>query len=99
MIVVLCALIAAVLVGLVVLLLIGWGGLLTRLQRLGLSTMASGLVLAAVPRLAGNGPGLGDLLFLGGIVLFLGATYLPAIWRHVDGLDGAVDGRIGRPRA
>ena len=84
---------AAILVVTVCLLLVGWGGLLTRLQRLGLAMFASGLVLAAIPRFNGHPPGLGDVLMLAGLVLFFGATYGPKILCHVDGLDGAVDGR------
>lgn len=75
-------------------LLMGWGGLLSRGQRLGLAMTASGLVLAAIPRFQGQPPGWGDVLMLVGFVAYLGATYLPAIARHIDGLDGAVDGKI-----
>jgi len=84
---------AAALVGMVCLLLVGWGGLLSRLQRLGLALFAAGMVLAAIPRFMGRPPGWGDLAMLAGLVLFFAVTYGPKILRHIDGLDGAIDGR------
>lgn len=86
---------AIVLVALVAVLLTGWGGSLTLAQRIGLAALAAGLVLAAVPRFRGDPPGLGDVLMLGGFVVYLVATHGPAIWTHVDALDGTVDGRVG----
>lgn len=85
---------AAVLLATVVCLLIGWGGLLGLAQRVGLASFAAGLVLAAIPRFQGQPPGWGDLVMLAGLALYFCATYLPKILEHVDGLDGAVDGRL-----
>lgn len=87
------------LVALIAVLLTGWGGILTLAQRLGLASLGAGLVLASVPRFRGDPPGVGDVLMLGGFVVYLAATYGPAIWNHVDALDGAVDGRVGEQRA
>lgn len=85
---------AAVLVATVCLLLLGWGGLFTRAQRLGLALFAGGMVLAAIPRFLGQPPSWGDLLMLVGLCLFFVTTYGPKILRHIDGLDGAIDNRI-----
>ncbi|KQV66652.1 hypothetical protein [Caulobacter sp. Root343] len=89
---------AAILLLAIALLLLGWGGLLTLCQRIGLAMFGAGLVLAAIPRFQGRPPGWGDVLMLSGLVLYLGATYAPKIIQHVDGLDGKIDGRFGRPR-
>ena len=78
------------------LLLLGWGGLLTLMQRIGIAGFAAGFVLAAIPRFQGRPPGWGDFIMLAGLVLYFGTTYAPKIIQHVDGLDGQVDGRIGR---
>lgn len=85
---------AAVLVATVCLLLLGWGGLFTRAQRLGLALFAGGMVLAAIPRFMGQPPSWGDLLMLAGLCLFFVTTYGPKILRHADALDGQVDGRF-----
>lgn len=85
---------AALVIGTVCLLLLGWGGLLGFIQRLGLALFAAGLVLAAIPRFTGRPPGWGDLIMLAGLALYFCATYGPRILRHVDGLDGAVDNHI-----
>ncbi|ATC34180.1 hypothetical protein CA606_18595 [Caulobacter vibrioides] len=77
------------------LLLMGWGGLLTLLQRIGIAMFAAGFVLAAIPRFQGQAPGWGDVIMLAGLALYFGTTYAPKILQHVDGLDGRVDGRIG----
>lgn len=89
---------AGLLIVVICLLLMGWGGLLSLLQRISLGTFAAGMVLAAIPRFQGQPPGWGDVLMLGGLVLYFGTTYAPKILRHVDGLDGKVDGRIGSSR-
>jgi hypothetical protein len=89
---------AATLGAIVCLLLLGWGGLLTRLQRLGLALFVAGMVLAAIPRFMGLPPSWGDFTMLAGLALYFGATYAPKILAHVDGLDGQIDGRLGRPR-
>lgn len=85
---------AGVLVATVCLLLLGWGGLLTRSQRLGLALFAAGMVLAAIPRFMGQPPSWGDLIMLVGLGLFFVATYGPKILHHADGLDGAIDSRF-----
>lgn len=89
---------AGLLLVIVCLLLLGWGGLLTLMQRIGIAAFAAGLVLAAIPRFQGKPPGWGDFIFLAGLVLYFGTTYAPKIWTRVDGLDGKIDGRIGGPR-
>lgn len=90
----LCALAAGSYIAVVGALLIGWGGAFSQLQRVGLAMSASGVVLAGVPRLMGHPPGLGDLMFLVGLVTFLGRTYGPAILKSLDALDGKSDGRL-----
>lgn len=84
---------AAVLLLLVVLLLVGWGGLLNLGQRLGLGSFASGFILAAPERFRGEPAGWLDLMWIAGLGLYFAATYLGKIIAHVDGLDGAIDGR------
>ncbi|WP_300573625.1 hypothetical protein [Phenylobacterium sp.] len=90
----LCALAAGSYIAVVGALLIGWGGAFSQVQRLGLAMSASGVVLAGVPRLMGHPPGLGDLMFLAGLVTFLGRTYGPAILNSLDAMDGKSDGRL-----
>lgn len=90
---------AAVLVALLVLLLMGWGGRFRLAQRVGLAAAGAGLLWAAVPRFQGAPPGAGDVLMLAGWATYLAATYGPAIWRKADSLDGHIDGRIGARRA
>lgn len=89
---------AGLLIVVICLLLLGWGGLLSLLQRISLATFAAGMVMAAIPRFQGEPPGWGDVFMLAGLVLYFGTTYAPKILRHVDGLDGKVDGRFGGPR-
>lgn len=79
--------------------LLGWGGRVTTVQRFALCAIAAGLAWAGPARMLGGKPALGDLLFLAGLLLYLAATYAPPLWRHVDGLDGQVDGRVAmRPK-
>ncbi|ATC34123.1 hypothetical protein CA606_18285 [Caulobacter vibrioides] len=85
---------AGILIATVCLLLLGWGGLLGRAQRLGLALFAAGMVLAAIPRFSGHPPSWGDLIMLAGLAVFLWSTYGPKILRHADGLDGKIDSRI-----
>lgn len=87
---------AAALAFVLVLLLLG-RGLFDPWQRGGLSLAAGGLVWAGVPRLMGDPPGLGDLLFLGGLLLYFGRTYGGHAFRNLDSLDGALDGRLRIP--
>lgn len=94
MIALLSALAAACYLAVVACLLIGWGGAFSTVQRAGLAVSASGVVLAGLPRLMGHPPGLGDLMFLGGLVAFLARTYGPAIFHNIDGLDGVFDGKL-----
>lgn len=75
-------------------LLIGWGGAFSLLQRAGLGLTAAGLVGASIPRLNGDPPGWGDVMFLAGLVTYFAATHGPALFHKLDGLDGAVDGRL-----
>lgn len=100
------ALLVALAAGAVVLIVVltawfGWGGRVGLLERLALTLMAAGLLLAAPGRLMGLSPGFGDLMFLTGLALHLGRLYGPAIWRKADSLDGTVDGRVdlGSPRS
>jgi hypothetical protein len=96
MVVTLSILAAVALGAMICALLLGWGGLLSLGQRLGLAMTASGLVLAAIPRFQGQPPGWGDVLMLLGLVVYLGVTYGPRLFERVDALDGKVDGRFGR---
>lgn len=89
-----CALVA--IVGLAAVL--GWGGPMTRAQRLGLCGAAAGLVGAGIGRAAQAPVGWFDALFLAGLVLYLAATYGRAIWSRADRCDGVTDGRIRLPR-
>lgn len=98
MIAVLAGLVAALIVAVVILLMIGWGERLSCTQRVGLCAMTAGLTWAGPARFLGHPAGLADLLFVAGILVSLLATHGRAIWRHADALDGAVDGRIGRRR-
>lgn len=94
----LCALAAGSYIAVVGALLIGWGGAFSQLQRVGLAMSASGVVLAGVPRLMGQPPGIGDLMFLVGLLTFLGRTYGPAIFHNIDGLDGVFDRKLDLTR-
>ena len=88
-------LIAAVVVGMIVLIaLFGWGGMMKRLERIGLFMTGAGLLWAGPVRLLGGGVGLGDLIFVLGLGLHLWALYGPALWRRADALDGKADGRV-----
>lgn len=89
---------AGLLLVVICLLLLGWGGLLTRTQRIGIALFAAGFVIAAIPRFQGRPPGWGDFIMLVGLLIYFGTTYAPKIIQHVDGLDGQVDGRVGERR-
>jgi len=87
--------------GAVVLLLIGLllgRGVFDLWQRGGLVAIAAGLVLAGAPRILGHPPGWGDLLFVGGLLLFFARTYGGVLGKDVDALDGLQDGRLRLPR-
>lgn len=96
---VLSAIAAGAVVGLVTLAAVmGWGGAMTTLQRLGLCATAAGLVGAGAGRAAQSPVGWFDVLFLAGLALYLGRTYGPAIWRRADAVDGLADGVIRFPK-
>ena len=90
----LCVIVAAGVVGAVVLLVLGWGGRLTALQRAGLCAFAAGLAWAGPQRALGRPLGLGDLLMIVGVAVYLGAVYGRALMTHADKLDGTEDGKI-----
>lgn len=77
--------------------LLGWGGLLTLSQRLGLAAIAAGIVWAGPGRALGREPGLGDALMLLGLLVYLASTYGLRLFLRLDGLDGKVDGRLACP--
>lgn len=89
-----CMLVGAGVVGAVVLLVMGWGGSLSFAQRVGLCAFAAGLAWAGPSRALGRGLGLGDLLMLIGVAVYLSAVYGRALLSHADGLDGAADGKV-----
>lgn len=84
----------AVVVMVVLISLMGWGGPVGRVQRISLLVAATGLTWAGPARLFGHPPGAGDLMFVGGIVVHLATVYGPAIWRRAAALDGVDDGRL-----
>lgn len=77
--------------------LLGWGGLLSLSQRLGLAAIAAGIVWAGPGRALGREPGLGDALMLLGLLVYLASTYGPRLFLRLDGLDGKVDGKVQGP--
>lgn len=88
-------LIAAVVVGMIVLIaLLGWGGMMKRLERIGLFMTGAGLLWAGPVRLLGGGVSLGDLIFVLGLLLHLWALYGPALRLRADAIDGTVDGKV-----
>ncbi len=96
---ILAGLAAVAVVGIIVLAAaLGWGGKMSRTCRLGLCTMAAGLVGAGVGRATQAPVGWFDVLFLIGLALYLARSYGPAIVHHADAADGAVDGRFDFPR-
>lgn len=74
--------------------LLGWGGAMTTAQRVGLCAIAAGLIGAGIGRATQAPVGWFDTLFLGGLAVYLAATYGPGIWRRADAADGREDGRI-----
>jgi hypothetical protein len=94
MILLLCALAALVYLAVVACLLVGWGGMFSTVQRAGLAISAMGIVGAGIPRFLGHPPGWFDVFFVGGLVTFFAATYGPAIFRNIDGLDGVFDRKL-----
>ena len=76
---------------------LGWGGAMTTLQRLGLCATAAGLVGAAISRTMQQPVGWFDVLFLAGLGLYLARTYGPAVLKRADACDGVPDGQIHFP--
>lgn len=94
----LCILAGAMIVGIIVLAaILGWGGPMPWPQRLGLCAVAAGLVGASPDRFLQRPVGLFDLILLAGLVLYLAASYGAAIARRADALDGRPDGRLQPP--
>lgn len=92
------SIIAAAVVGMIVLIaLLGWGGMMKRLERIGLFMTGAGLLWAGPVRMLGGAVSLGDLIFVLGLGLHLWALYGPALCRRADALDGAADGRVAFP--
>ena len=90
----LCVIVAAGVVGAVVLLVLGWGGRLSTWERAGLCAIAGGLAWAGPQRAHGPPLGLGDLLMIVGVAVYLGAVYGRALMTHADKLDGTEDGKV-----
>lgn len=89
-----CAALISALAGFVALLASGWGGALTRAQRLGLGAFSGGLAWAGVNRMIGRAPGVADLLWLIGLLIYFLATHGRQALRSADKLDGVEDGRL-----
>lgn len=70
----------------------GWGGPMSAAQRFGLCATAAGLVGAGVGRALQQPVGWFDVLFLGGLSIYLAANYGAAILKRADTvLDGVGD--------
>lgn len=78
---------------------LGWGGSLSLARRLGLSSIAGGIILAAPGRAAAGSIGAGDALLFAGLLAYLLAAHGRRLFLTIDAFDGEADGRIGRPRA
>lgn len=85
---------AAVVLMVFLIALLGWGGRIRTLERVGLCMMAAGLLWAGPARFLGQPAGLGDLMFLAGLLTLLWAIYGRAVWNRADALDGQADGRV-----
>ena len=89
------SIIASAVVGMIVLIaLMGWGGMMKRLERIGLFMMGAGLAWAGPVRLLGGAVSPGDLIFVLGLLLHLWALYGPALRLRADAMDGTVDGKV-----
>ena len=85
---------AAIVMIFVLVTLLDWAAA-TRGERMAMSWIAGGLIWAAPSRLHAGGVGLGDLIFLAGVLALIVVTYTRRILRHVDELDGKLDGQVG----
>lgn len=73
---VLTAIVALALIGsLVVVAVLGWGGSLPKWERAGLCVATSGLVMAIPGRFYGFAPGIADLMFMSGLLLYVVARF------------------------
>lgn len=86
---------AAVVAGVLLVALLDRRTPMPRGERLGWCMVAGGLVWAGPARFLGQPAGLGDLLFLAGVLVVLLAVHGAAMLKKADALDGRVDGRIG----
>ncbi|MDP2214991.1 hypothetical protein [Phenylobacterium sp.] len=64
-------------------------------ERLAMGVIAGGLIWAAPGRLGAGGVGLGDVIFLAGVLALIVITYTRRILEHADELDGRADGKVG----
>lgn len=95
----LAAVLAAAIVGIILLAsVVGWGARVSCWQKRGLLMAAACVVIVMPGRLLTHEVGLGDAALLGGMETYLWARHGKHILKRADGLDGAVDGRIGLPR-
>lgn len=72
----------------------GWGERVTRWQKRGLLLTAAGLMIGAYDRLLGRPVGMGDVAFMGGLLLYLVARHGKHILKRADRFDGVADGRL-----
>lgn len=95
---ILAGLAGALVVGFIVLAAVmGWGGAMTAVQKVGLCATAAGLVGAAISRALQQPIGWFDVLFLVGLAVYLARTYGPAILKRADECDGVADGQLHFP--
>lgn len=64
-------------------------------EKLGWFLAAGGLAWAGPARFLGHPAGLGDLLFVAGVLIVLLSLHGGAMLKKADALDGRVDGRLG----
>jgi len=102
---IICALLAATIVAIVVMVaVLDWAGDQPLVRRLALYALAGGLVWAGPSRFAAHpGPNLGDLMFLLAVGALLLMAYGRGLADHADPWDGKRDGRFlnisGHPAA
>lgn len=91
-----CGVVAASIVALVVgAVIFDLVGHLSTGLRASMAVLASGLVWGGVDRFHQAPVGLGDLLFLSGVLGVLVLAWWDRLAVHLDRLDGRADGRIG----